>query len=320
MFKPESEGLDDVPKRRDYRNENKIKTGNDFIDDLTGGISPGDLMVMAADTGVGKTELATHVALAACNAGKKVYMFVLEAYNKEITDRIYYKNLMQLVKDPEMRYALWTRGYYKTWEKMHDAAVKKKQKAQTANLMTFYKHAGDFTTRDLAKHIEKSAKDADMIILDHIHVVDSHSTQSDFDAQKATIQILGTLSQKHNLPVLACSQLRKKQQGSNRQLVPDHDDLYGSSYISREATHVVTFARDHLSDKPKPHLYPTFMRMAKRRVGGAEPYIARMNYNRALGIYEAGYELGLPQYKKDLGLYWEQVKERPIWAESLNDE
>lgn len=65
-----------------------ISTGIDEIDcALGGGLKPGQLVTVGARTGVGKTALATNMALAAAKQGHRVQYFTIELLRNEIIDR-----------------------------------------------------------------------------------------------------------------------------------------------------------------------------------------------------------------------------------------
>lgn len=66
-----------------------IPTGVTEIDlCLQGGMRPGQMITIAARTGVGKTALATNMALAAAKAGHRVQYFSIELLRDEIMDRL----------------------------------------------------------------------------------------------------------------------------------------------------------------------------------------------------------------------------------------
>ena len=49
-----------------------------FLNDTLGGIMKSELVVIGADSGCGKTELANHIAFHNAERGKNVYLFSLE--------------------------------------------------------------------------------------------------------------------------------------------------------------------------------------------------------------------------------------------------
>lgn len=65
-----------------------ISTGFRRIDDLTCGFNAGDLIIMAARPSVGKTTLATNMAVSVAGKGYPVAIFSIEMTNNQIVERI----------------------------------------------------------------------------------------------------------------------------------------------------------------------------------------------------------------------------------------
>jgi replicative DNA helicase len=64
-----------------------LKTGLDDLDRLTGGFQPGQLVVLAAGTGCGKSALALQLVLQAVAKGVGVAIFSLEMTKRQLTER-----------------------------------------------------------------------------------------------------------------------------------------------------------------------------------------------------------------------------------------
>ncbi|HUX00918.1 MAG TPA: DnaB-like helicase C-terminal domain-containing protein [Phycisphaerae bacterium] len=65
-----------------------LLTGFDALDKVTGGFQPGDLVVLASDTGYGKTTFAGQFALTAAEKARHVYFVSREMLPKEIGKRL----------------------------------------------------------------------------------------------------------------------------------------------------------------------------------------------------------------------------------------
>jgi replicative DNA helicase len=280
-----------------------------------GGVYPRDLLLVGAATGVGKTALAVDMALSGAKAGREVYLFALEAEEGEVADRLYYNLLGQLAKDPRLDFAGWSRGEHEDiTEQYHDQIVAELTPL-LGKLHVLYKGKGDFTALNLSQRLEGVANLADMVVLDHVHVIDVEGSESELRAQAKTVRLLRDLALDGELPIVAVSHLRKKGVGERNLLLPDIDDLHGTSTLSKVATQVVLFSRDWDGPRPKRHLSPTLIKIAKDRRGRAGPYVARIYYDLSSGGYESAYEIGRVEWQNRKQCWTRlPVHNVPSWA------
>lgn len=73
----------------EHQNELGVPTGIADFDKDTGGLHPGQMTVIAAETGAGKSSIAISIANAALKAFKCVCLFTLEMANDEIADLMF---------------------------------------------------------------------------------------------------------------------------------------------------------------------------------------------------------------------------------------
>lgn len=265
-----------------------MDTGIAFLDDCLGGLYPRDLFLIGAGTGVGKTELAVQLAMSGVRTGRQVYMLALEAEPGEVASRLYYKELAKLACDSDLDYADWVRGNTGGLDGALGAEARKTLDHLLPNLHVLYK-TGEFTTYDLGKALQQSAQKADMVVVDHLHVVDTYANQTDMHTQTRAIRILRDLALCTNIPVVAVSQLRKRPVGESGDGLPGLDDFYGASEIVKCATQIVALGREdtHFSGAS-----PTYAVVLKDRKGRSSRLVARVFYRRDLGQYLPEYQLG----------------------------
>ncbi len=65
-----------------------VPTGFNELDQLTGGMQPSDLIILAARPGMGKTAIALNIATNAALAGKSVVVFTLEMSKEQLMSRV----------------------------------------------------------------------------------------------------------------------------------------------------------------------------------------------------------------------------------------
>jgi len=318
-FAPEAEHLEGLLEQRDRLASGGVPTGVAYLDDcLEGGVYPGDLLLWAAGTGVGKTALAVSTAMAALQAGlDSVYVLALEAHVGEISARLYFTELAKRAKERRLDFAGWWRGKWKHLDAKHGPAIKADLKPHLARLHVLYKRRGDFTVTNLSQQLEGIASQAQMVILDHIHMVDEDGRDNEAQSQKRAVQMLRDMALEYRIPVCVSAHIRKKRAGELPTLLPSIDDVHGSGFLAKIATQIVLFGRDWDGPQPQRHLSPTLVQVHKDRIGRASTQVARIYYDTSEGRYERAYELGRVQWEKRAQL-WQQVpmQQVPEWAKN----
>lgn len=320
VFHPEAEQLEGLLAQRDSLASGAVPLGLAYLDDcLEGGVFPGDLLLWAAGTGVGKTALAVNAALSALRAGlDRVYLFALEAHAGEISARLYFQELAKRARNKHLDYAGWWRGKWKHLDEKYGAEVQADLKPLLAGLRVLYKGRGDFTVSNLSQQLEAVVPDADMVILDHIHMIDGDAGErSELDSQKKAVQLLRDMALAYRIPVCVTAHIRKKRAGEMPTLLPSIDDVHGSGFLAKVATQIVLFGRDWDGPQPARHLSPTLVQVHKDRIGRSSTQVARIYYDMAEGRYETAYELGRIGWEQRKQV-WQQVEMKyvPAWAKN----
>ncbi len=317
-FEPAANELEGLLKERDEIEAGGVPWGIGPLDDALGGIFPDDLVVFGGGTGTGKTTTALRIARAAAAAGKNpVCVFALEARKKEVAGRLVFEEFAKLVNDDRLDYLGWWRGQWKDAEKKHWAEAEKRVQEDLKRIHVVYKERGDFTTRDLGRQLESISNTAKMVIVDHLHVMDIDGAESELAMQGKTVRLLRDFVMDLKIPVVAFSQIRKRQGGERVSLVPDLDDFHGNSRIIRDCTVAVVMARDWGGERPARHLAPTFMKLAKGRVGRSDGTVARCYFDVSQGRYQTSYVLGRVGWsREDRGQSWKPMHQNslPYWA------
>lgn len=313
-FKQEGGHLRELLVDRDRVNEAVVPLGVSFLDDCLGGAYPRDLLLIGAGSGVGKTGLSVSIAKAGLASGKKVYGFFLEAFEGEVSYRLYYEELGAMVKSPTMDYSSWVRGEWKHLDEKYGPEVERRLEGQFKNFYTCYKTTA-FTHKELQQRLELIQDDADMVILDHLHVVDSFKAEDENSTQSKVIGLLRDLALTKDIPVIVVSHTKKKQSHNYKNILPTLDDLHGSSNLYKVATQVIVVGRDWEAEPSAPHKSVTLIGIEKDRKGRKTPYIARTEYDLSRGVYDRNYLLG--RIKSDnKKAAWEEVERKfyPYWA------
>jgi replicative DNA helicase len=275
-----------------------LSFGVDFLDAALGGVFPRDMVLLGAKTGLGKTTLASIIAETNAEKGKRVHYFALEAEDKEIERRIKFRVLSQLVfklgkAGPHIgriNYLDWYAGKLEPITGMYEAHADDLLTKKYGTLKTFYPR-GDFTADDLVKAFLSIQDETDLIILDHIHMVD-YDDANENRGIKAIVKKLRDVALDVGKPVVVVAHLRKTDRRS-KYIVPDLDDFHGTSDLVKLVTKAVIIAPAYDQVSDHGHLWNTYIHPAKcRSEGSRTKYIGLVAFNVRTGRYEPEFEIG----------------------------
>lgn len=298
-----------------------LQFGVKFLDDAMVGIAPRDLVLLGAKTGIGKTQLAMSIALHNVVQGKRVHYFALEAEYREIERRMKYQAVVdRFYGDPNRPYAApadvrsveWMTGALDGHLAKYEEAAERDLALVLRGLRTFYRER-DFTSDDFAKRLDEVKDETDLVILDHLHYIDTDDTNENRGYKRIVKQIRDAALHAGK-PVIVVAHVRK---GDRRlePLVPTIEDFHGSSDISKIATKAVMIAPAYEQPQSSlPYLWRTYMQIVKcRQEGSVTRYAALTSFNARSGRYEPFYALGR---LTDAGRAFSDLSENdtPSWA------
>ncbi len=177
------------------------------------------------------------------------------------------------------------------------------------SLRTFYRGA-KFDADDLRAWILKIYAQTDLIIIDHLHYIDSDDKENEARGLGETVKTIRDVSLRIGKPIILVAHLRKRDQRA-KQIVASLDDFHGSSNIVKICTQAIAFEHAAGIDATKWFLSPTFMTVLKDRRAGATGFVAVTQFDRRVRGYADNYTLGRIKESK-----WEQISpgDRPGWA------
>lgn len=297
----------------------ELRFNVDFLDDALGGILPNDLIILGARTGAGKTALASMIAQGNAKQGKRVHYFALEAEDDEIERRMKYRALVALYRaagnasSSRLSYRNWYRGKVDDLLDPFEAAAEEALSAY-GTLQTYYR-GESFDVEDLDRTFRAIREQTDLIILDHLHYVDSDDPNEN-RAYKEVTKRIRDISLSSGVPVLVIAHLRKKDRGGPRRLMPDIDDFHGSSDVTKIATKCILIAPAPQGDEQhSSYRWGTYMQCCKDRMDGSlVRYCALTHYDVRFSTYDASYELGAFNVE---GTEWSASRghDLPHWAD-----
>jgi len=294
-----------------------LSYGQPFLDDCLRAILPHDLVLLGAPSGVGKTDLALAIAAGNAKIGRRVNYFALEAEPRELERRLKFAMLVEAAiaashpHASDLNYADWHLGRCEHVCRGFNAIVDQQILSQLCGLFTFYRGA-KFDQADLRRSMLDVHRNADLIVIDHLHYIDTDGDESEARALGDTMKTIRDVSLRIGKPVILVAHLRKRDPRA-KQLVATLDDFHGSSNVAKIATHAITIERAPV-ESPRWYLAPTFLAIAKDRRAGAPGLVALTYFDRRFRSYRPHYTLGR---LTDGGTKWEPIAmpDRPRWAQ-----
>lgn len=316
------DGFESMPARLVGERAERIERGVrllrfhvSYLDDYLRGVLPHDLVLIGAPSGMGKTDLALNIATSNALNGRRVNYFALEAEPRELERRTKYALISRALyaqKHPQrqsLNYTDWLLGKLENVVGPFNRDADQRIVEMLSGMQTYYRGA-KFTADDLRKQIDIVHSRSDLIIVDHLHYIDSDD-ENEHRALGDTVKTIRDVSLRVGTPIVLVAHLRKRDQRA-KQLVASLDDFHGSSNITKIATQAVAIERAANIESPKWYLSPTFMTIPKDRRSGACPLVALMWFDRRTRGYADHYTLG----RVVRGAEWEPIQRTdvPSWA------
>lgn len=299
----------------------RLSFGVKFLDRALGGIAVKDIVLLGAKTGIGKTTLASIIAESNAEQGKRVHYFALEAEHREIERRIKFRVLSRLAyqrsvakfKQGRINYLDWYNGELDdilgAWEGAADELLAEKYKT----LHTCYRFK-TFKASDLERSILSIQDETDLIIVDHLHMVD-HDDDSENRGIKQVIMALRDSALEIGKPVVLVAHLRKTDRRS-KFLMPDLDDFHGTSEISKLVTKAVLLAPAYDQETKASYSWNTYVHPAKCRQDGTRTrYVGLVPFNAQTGRYDDQFDIGqMIKNGEEFSFMTPGDPKYPLWA------
>jgi replicative DNA helicase len=232
-----------------------LPSGYPTIDRVASGFKPGDMIVIAARPGVGKTSLAMNMACRVAGKGHNVLFFTLEMPADQVTKRILSAETgVDMMKIINANLS------------MDELASIMARIGDVGELPIYIDDSSHLTVaslrskaKSLRATLEKQGKTLDLIVIDYIGLMQgpAHMMSEKKNAQVEEISRgLKLFAKDMGIPIIILSQLNRQVE-SRKEKVPQLSDLRDSGAIEQDADLVCIINRqtDSSSDSAKAELH-----------------------------------------------------------------
>lgn len=184
------------------------------IDDLTLGMTGGELIVISGPTSAGKTQLTTMIAYQIAKHGDKVLFVTMEMTKAQMTDRF------MAAADTDL--------------------------SELAQGIIEYQKESDLSAVDIGFLVADAVKDdTKLIVIDHLHYFSSEDDSNQAQALGRIVKDFKQAAVTHNVPIILICHIRKLSSEGKK---PTANDLRDSSLIGQHADQIIMVWRDNRPD------------------------------------------------------------------------
>ncbi len=238
-----------------------LPTGLIELDRLTAGLQRGDLIILAARPGMGKTALALDIVRKACKLTKQgALIFSLEMSKEQLLSRM-------LCAEGRVNFQKFRTGNLETqdWQRIIQAA------STLSALPIYIEDTSGLTLLEIKAKARKVMKDTPLglIVIDYLQLMRSMERKERREQEISEISSgLKALAKELNVPVLALSQLNRKVEDRPDKR-PQLADLRESGALEQDADVILFIYRDEIYNKESPEKGIAELIIGKQRNGPA---------------------------------------------------
>jgi replicative DNA helicase len=222
-------------------------TGFYDFDQMTSGLQPGNLIILAARPAMGKTALALNIAEnVGLRTDKSVAIFSLEMSKSELMKRI-------LSSEAEVDARRLSSGHLQPqdWEK-----ITKVMENISTNSKIYIDDTAAITISDIrakCKRLKMQETNLGLVVIDYLQLIQGNNPSDRNQEISAISRGLKILAKELEIPIIALSQLtRGNEKRDNKK--PMLSDLRDSGAIEQDADIVLFVHREEYYDKENPDL------------------------------------------------------------------
>ncbi|MEZ4333918.1 MAG: replicative DNA helicase [Myxococcota bacterium] len=237
-----------------------LSSGYAKLDEMTGGLQPGDLVILAARPSMGKTAFALNVARnAAVDYGKRVAIFSLEMTTRSLVMRL-------LSSEAQVDFGLFRSGLIST--DAHSRLMAAAGRLAEAGI--WIDDTGASTILEIRAKCRRlhSQHGLDLVVVDYLQLARGDRNVASREQEISEISRgLKGLAKELDLPVIALSQLNRGPETRKEDKRPMLADLRESGAIEQDADLIAFIYRDIVYNKETEFENLAELIIAKQRNG-----------------------------------------------------
>lgn len=236
-----------------------VKTGYKDLDNYIVGFGKGNLIIVGARPGVGKTSFCLNIAANIAKSSKKaVCIFSLEMTSEELVKRVISSEAMVLSE--RMRTGMLDK---RDWENIANAC------SELSETDIYIDDTSVINVTAMKAKLRR-VKNLGLVVIDYLQLMESEVKRK--DGSKATevadiSRSLKLLAKELEVPVIVCSQLSRSSE-KEKERKPMLSDLRDSGAIEQDADMVIFLSRDYYGVDPEKANLVT-VSVAKNRHGSS---------------------------------------------------
>lgn len=237
-----------------------VSTGYVDLDKITLGFHPGNLVILAARPGVGKTSLALNIAQhVALREDKSVGIFSLEMSREELALRI-------LSAEANVEFHRLRSGHL---SQTHWSRLLKSVKGMTGKSLYIDDTANPSLLEVASKTRRlKAEKGLDLVVIDYLQLMEAGGRYENRNLEISAItRHFKQLAKELAIPVLCLSQLSRRPEQRGKDHRPQLSDLRESGSIEQDADLVMFIYRDDMYNDESEHPGEAELILSKHRNG-----------------------------------------------------
>ena len=224
------------------------KTSFTRYDEITHGLRPATLLILAARPAMGKTAFSLNIALNVAKQNKRVLIFSLEMGEEEL-----YNRLLAAESEVELKYIQRSHFDFNNKDMINRLLIAREN---LSNLEVYIDASATPTItaiKNKARLLQRKYKNIDLIIIDYLQLISGTTNKGNREQEISEISRgLKLLSKELNVPIIALSQLSRRVE-SREDKTPMLSDLRESGSIEQDADQVMFLSsKDYYNNQKNP--------------------------------------------------------------------
>lgn len=204
-----------------------VQTGFQDLDELTCGLQPSDLIIIAGRPSMGKTSLGLNIAENAASQNRRALVFSLEMSKEQLTNRL-------IASNAKVDTHRFRNGAFQTtdWEKMTAAA------GRIHPMPLLIDDSPSLTVLDIRAASRRILRDGglELVVVDYLQLMRSVTSYSVREREVAEIsRSLKALAKELNVPIVVLAQLNRNLEAGPNPRRPVPSDLRESGSLEQDA-------------------------------------------------------------------------------------